>query len=327
MAIPTVLVTFPADADRRTAIASALDDGVEVAYVEDLPESAVPDAVEAAAGLLSWVPTRELPEAAFDRLHAGQFVQTVSAGVDHLPLERFPDGVTLLSNAGAYAEPMAEHVLALYLALSKRLLVEHRKLEAGEFDQFRPNRRVAGSTVGIVGYGAIGQATARLLERLDVEVMAINRSGEADRPPAFLGTPDDLERVLRRVDGLVLSAPLTPETRGLVDAERLSMMADDAMLINVARGELIVQADLYEHLRTHPEFQAGLEAWWTEPVRHGEFSLDYPLLDLPNVIGCPHNSGQVPGIHEAGQARAARNLVAAVTGGEPVHVVDPELGY
>jgi len=224
---------------------------------------------------------------------------------------------------------MAEHVLALYLALSKRLLVEHRKLSAGESDQFHPNRRLDGSTCAIFGFGAIGEATARLVRPLGVEVVAINRTGESDAADLvdFLGTPDDLEHVLSRCDGLVVAAPLTPETRGVIDREKLEWMAEDAMLVNVARGELVVQRDLYEHLKANPAFQAGIEAWWTEPIRHGEFDLEYPLLDLPNVLGCPHNSAQVPGIRERGARHAIRNLLSAVEAGEETNVVDPSLGY
>ncbi|MDX1745682.1 MAG: NAD(P)-dependent oxidoreductase, partial [Halobacteriales archaeon] len=254
-------------------------------------------------------------------------VQLGSAGMDHVPVERFPDGVLVLSNAGVYAEPMAEHALALYLALSKRLLIEHRKLEAGEFDQFRPNRRVAGSTCGIFGFGAAGEATARLLKALGVRVLAINRSGESEEDVDFLGTPDDLEYVLERCDGLIVSAALTPETRGMIDREHLQLLPDDGMLINIARGEIVVQQDLYEHLVANREFQAGIESWWTEPVRHGEFALEYPLLDLPNVLGCPHNASQVPDIHQHSLARAARNVADALGDGNPENVVKEQRGY
>lgn len=323
----TLLVTYEVDADRRRTVEAALPEGIQAAYLDDYAPDEHPDAVADADAILTFVPDDELSGAAFDAIHDGQVVQAVTAGVDHLPLEEFPDEVRLLSNAGAYAEPMAEHVLALYLALSKRLLIEHRNLEQGEWNQFKPTREVAGSTCAIVGFGAVGEASARLLQRLDVEILAVNRSGESALDPAFLGTPDDLEHVLRRCDGVVLSAPLTPETRGMIDAEALSWMAEDAMLINVGRGELVNQGDLYAHLEAHPEFQAGLETWWTEPVRDGAFELGYPLLDLPNVLGCPHNSAQVPGILRRAQTQAVKNAAAALAEGEVENEVDRELGY
>jgi glycerate dehydrogenase len=322
----TLLVTYPTKPHHRETIEAALPDGLVPIYLEELNPDARAAAVADADALLAWSPHGELGDA-FDALSDDHVVQLITAGVDHLPLDRFPDGLTLLSNAGAYAEPMAEHVLAIYLALSKRLLIEHRKLQDGEFDQFRPNKWVRGSTCGIIGYGAIGEATARLLKRLNVSVMAINRSGEADEPVDFLGTPADLEHVLAEADGVVLAAPLTDETRGMIDRERLELLPDDGLLINVARGELVVQRDLFEHLQDHPDFQAGLEAWWTEPVRHGEFDLEYPLLDLPNVLGCPHNSAQVPDIRERAHRHGVPNVVAALTEDEAENLVDRERGY
>lgn len=327
MSTHTLLVTYATEPDQRQTIAAALPDTVEAVHLADVEPDHRPSAVADADALLTWAPEEELPATAFDALHDGQLIQTVTAGVDHLPLDRIPPDVTVLSNAGAYAESMAEHAVAMYLALSKRLLEEHRKLEADEFDQFRPTRRVSGSTVAVVGFGSVGEAIAELLHPLDVSILAINRRGESTVETAFLGTPDDLEAVLRRCDGVVLAAPLTPETRGLIDREALSWLADDAILINVARGELIDQGDLYAHLRANPDFRAGLEAWWTEPVRHGAFELEYPLLDLPNVLGCPHNSAQVPGIREHGLRQAVRNVAAALVDGTGANAVDRELGY
>ena len=323
----TLLVTYPTKPHHRETIEAALPGDVVPRYLEAIDPADRAGAVAEADALLSWSPHEELDDDAFDAITADHVLQSVTAGVDHLPLDRFPEGLTLLSNAGAYAEPMAEHVLALYLALAKRLRPEHLNLQAGEFNQFRPNRWVRGSTCAIVGYGGIGQACARLLKRLDVSILAINRSGEADEPADFLGTPDDLDHVLAEADGVVIAAPLTDETRGMIDRERLERLPDDGLLINVARGELVVQRDLYEHLEANPAFQAGLEAWWTEPVRHGEFDLAYPFLDLPNVIGCPHNSAQVPDIRDRAQRQAVETVVAALERRPPRNVVDRERGY
>lgn len=327
MGRPTLLVTFSVESDQRQTIESELPREIDCQYVDDIDPDRLPAAVAEADALLSRLPHQELDDEAFTQLHSDQVMQAVSAGVDHLPVDRLPDGLVLQSNAGAKADPIAEHVLAMYLALSKRLRIEHQKLQTGEFDQFHPNRRIDGSTCGIVGFGEIGQASARLLKSVGVSILAINRSGEATESAAFLGTPDDLEYVLRESDGLVLTAPLTPETRGIIDREALRVMADDAMVINVARGELIDQADLYHHLTDNPEFQAGIDAWWKEPVRHGAFEIEYPFLDLPNVIGSPHNAAQVPGINDHGLKQAVRNVATAVTTDEFTNVVDRDLGY
>src|SRR5205807_3680527 len=99
------------------------------------------------------------------------------------------------STPGAYATPKAEHLLAMTLALAKRLLVENQKLRNGEFDQFTPNRLLAGMTAGILGFGGIGRATARLMRAFGMRIFAINSSGTSPEPTDFLGTLHDLEHV------------------------------------------------------------------------------------------------------------------------------------
>jgi phosphoglycerate dehydrogenase-like enzyme len=322
----TVVVTAPPGAVERAIVDDLLSGEASVIYLSEVADDRRSAVLEEAAVLISDGPSEELSDAEFDRLNEGQTIQLLSAGVDHVSLDRLPDGMRVLNNAGAYAEPMAEHVLAMYLALAKRLLSEHRNMANGEFNQFTPTRWVDGSTVGIFGFGAIGAAVARLLQPLGASVMAINRSGETDESVAYVGTPDDLDRLLEACDCLVLTAPLTPETRGVIGREELSRMADDAILLNVARGELVDQADLYEHLRATPEFRAGLEAWWTEPIRHGTFELDYPFFELPNVLGSPHNSAIVPDVTERRTRHAVENVRAAMAG-DPGNVVDRARGY
>jgi len=322
----TVVVTASPEGVDRRIIEDLLAEVASVVYLSAVDGDRRSAVLEGSDFLISDGPTGELTDEELGRLHGGQTIQLLSAGVDHVPLDRLPDGVRVLNNAGAYAEPMAEHVLAMYLALAKRLLTEHRNMADGEFNQFTPTRWISGSTVGVFGFGAIGEAVARILRPLGVRVLAINRSGETDESVAFVGTPDDLDRLLESCDCLVLTAPLTPETRGVIGRDELSRMADDAMLINVARGELVDQGDIYEHLRATPEFRAGLEAWWTEPIRHGTFELDYPFFELPNVLGSPHNSAIVPDVTELRTRHAVENVREAMAG-EPGNVVDRTRGY
>lgn len=219
---------------------------------------------------------------------------------------------------------MAEHVLAMTLALAKRLKVEHEKLAGGVFDQGVQNRSLRGATCGILGFGGIGQAVARLVRAFGMRVYAINRSGRGREAADYLGKLDDLEYVLRSSDVVVVTLPLSDATRGLIGARELGWMKPDAILVNVARGEIIAEEDLYERLRTHPEFMAGIDAWWVEPLRHGEFRVDHPFLELPNVLGSPHNSAMTSGAIDEGLRRAAENVRRYLTG-EPVSgIVRPE---
>lgn len=327
MSNPSVLVTCTVEETARTAVEDAVSASADVEFLADIAEGRRVETVAEADYLLSLSPDRELADETFDRLGPDQALQLTTAGVDHVPLDRLPEGLRVYSNAGAYAEPMAEHAAALYLALTKRLPIEHHNLTQGEFNQFQPTGRIDGSVCGIFGFGAVGAATARLLKPLGVEIHAINRRGEAEEPTAFLDTPENLDAVLARCDGLVIAAPLTPETRGRIGRDELETMADDAFLVNVSRGEIVDQGALYAHLEANPEFQAGLEAWWVEPVRHGEFTLEHPFLELPNVLGSPHNSAMVPGAMEAGLRDAARNLRRVIESDDPAHRIDRELGY
>jgi phosphoglycerate dehydrogenase-like enzyme len=231
--------------------------------------------------------------------------------------DQLPPRAVIASNVGAYAEPMAEHSLAMSLALLKRLPEGHAKLAAGVWDQSTPSRWVRGAVCGILGFGGIGKATGRLMRALGVRVHAINTSGRTDEPVDFVGTLDDLDAVLAAADVLVIALPLSRRTSGLIGARELGLMKPRAVLVNVARGRIVDQAALYEHLRAHPEFSAGIDAWWVEPFGSGEFRVEHPFFGLPNLLGSPHNSALVPGILDEATRRAAANVLRFVRG-EPV---------
>jgi phosphoglycerate dehydrogenase-like enzyme len=137
----------------------------------------------------------------------------------------------------------------------------------------------------------------------------------------WIETPERLNELLEAADVLVISAPLTRATRGLIGAAELHRMKDDAILVNLARGEIVQERPLYDHLVKNPRFTACIDAWWIEPVRHGEFRIDQPFLDLPNVIASPHNSAQGTGAHNISLRRAVENCRRALTGEAPFHVI------
>jgi glycerate dehydrogenase len=219
---------------------------------------------------------------------------------------------------------MAEHALAMALAAMKRLFIEHAKVSAGAFDQHRRNRMLAGSVCGILGFGGVGVATARLMQCLGAKVHALNRSGVTAEPVDWIGDGSRLGELLRVSDVVVVSVPLTPATAGMIGQRELELMKPDAILINLARGEIIDEAGLFAHLEGHPDFTACIDAWWVEPVRHGQFRMDHDFTSLPNVIASPHNSASGEGYREVGLRRALANAVRVLKGDAPLHLVGPE---
>jgi D-isomer specific 2-hydroxyacid dehydrogenase, NAD binding domain len=140
------------------------------------------------------------------------------------------------TNGGGYAESMAEHALAMALAAAKRLIWEHENLKRGQFNQFTQNRMLAGGVCGIFGFGGIGAATARLMHGIGMRVHAINRHGRTDERVDWIGTPKRLNDLLDVADVLLISAPLTRATYGLIGAAELGRMKEDAILVNLAVG-------------------------------------------------------------------------------------------
>jgi phosphoglycerate dehydrogenase-like enzyme len=307
----------------RDVIGATLDGVAEVTYLSEAGEGRREAALASADAVLAWMLDAELRPEELAHLGSTGLIQLLSAGVDQVPFDQIPDGVPVASNAGAYAKPMSEHVLALALALAKRLPQNHAALVRGVFDQQTPTRSIHGSLVGILGFGGIGQASARLFQALGAHVYAINRSGRTDATVDRIGKMEDLDALLGAADIVVVSLPLTRATDGLIGRRELSLMKPDGILVNVARAGIIDEDALYEHLERNPSFSAGIDAWWQEPRGQRAFATRHPFLTLPNLIGSPHNSAIVAGSLTEAAAHAADN-VARHLRGEPVrNLVNP----
>jgi glycerate dehydrogenase len=323
---PRAVLAFAPDDEQRQALEEILAPYGGIGFLTDAGEDPGARAalLRQADAVITWVPRRELTPADVAALDRAGLVQLLSAGADHIDFSALPQQAKVAGNVGAYADPMAEHVLAMALALAKRLPQNHAKLAAGTFDQAQ-TLRLRGGLAGILGYGGIGQASAALLRALGMRVYAINTSGRADDADRA-GTLADLDDMLTAADVLVITLPLTRTTRGLIGARALALMKPEAILVNVARGAIVDEDALYQHLKTNPGFTAGIDTWWHEP-RDGEpFRPDRPFFDLPNLLGSPHNSGIVPGMDVVSIRAAARN-VAAYLGGGQIHGIQNPADY
>lgn len=321
---PPLVVAFALSEKRRPIVTEALAGAAPVVYLTELADADRAAALRRAGVLLAHNTTKDLRPGEAELLGDARLIQFMSAGVDFIPLGALPPQVPVAGNGGAFAEAMAEHGLAMALAAAKHLIVEQQYLARGEFNQFRRTRMLAGGVCGIFGFGGIGVATARLMRAIGLKVHAINRRGTSDEPVDWVGTLDRLDELLAASDVLVISAPLTRATLGLIGAAELARMKPDGILVNLARGEIIDEKALYDHLVAHPQFTACIDAWWIEPVRHGTFRMDQPFLALPNVVASPHNSAQGSGAHDIGLRRAVENCRRALTGETPRHLVGPD---
>jgi phosphoglycerate dehydrogenase-like enzyme len=317
------LVAIPGDlnGELRQVVQDVLGAEARLAFLHGAAAGERRRALSEAAVLLTWRPHVELSEAELQLLKGARLIQCVAAGIDFVPFDKLPAGVPFAGNAGAYSKPMAEHVLAMTLAAAKGLFDRHAKLKAGVFEQFNQTRSLDGAVCGIVGFGGIGRETALLFRAMGARIHAVNRSGQTSEPVDFIGTLKEFDRVLKESDVLVLTIALNRATQGLIDARALGLTKKDAILVNVARGRLIDQRALYEHLVREPRFTACLDAWWVEPFVHGEFRLDFPFFELPNLIGSPHNSAVVPGAIAHAMRQAALNIRRCLAGETPHHLV------
>jgi phosphoglycerate dehydrogenase-like enzyme len=309
MAKPHLLISYEPGRKQREFFRERLGTLLRVTFLKDLTAVQREEALTTADLLLAWNLPKELREEDYGGMRNLRFIQLLSAGANHVPFSLAPKDIPIASNVGAFAEPMAEHVLAMVLALNRQLLAQHEKLRRGEFDDVALSRTLRGSVCGILGFGGIGRATARLLRALGARVYGVNRSGISTEPAEFIGALNDLKYVLESSDVVVIALPLNLSTKGLIGSRELSWMKHRAVLINVARGEIIEERSLYERLVEVPEFLAGIESWWVEPFSHGEFRVSYPFFDLPNFLGCPHNSAKVPGIMLEATRRAVENVM------------------
>lgn len=218
---------------------------------------------------------------ALPRMGRLRVIQTDSAGVEWL-VDHVPRGVTLCNARGVHDVATSEWVVAAILALTKRLprAIEHQR--AGRWEPFEPDE-LAGKTVLIVGYGSIGKAVAARLEPFGVRLVPVAR-----RARTGVYRASELPRLVPDADVVVLLAPLTEETRGLVNERFLRLMRPGSLLVNAARGALVDTAALLKAL-SEGRIRAALDVTDPEPLPD-----DHPLWSAPGLLLTPHTAGGSP---------------------------------
>ncbi|MCE5197570.1 MAG: D-2-hydroxyacid dehydrogenase [Armatimonadota bacterium] len=256
-----------------------------------------------------------------------KWIQFGSSGIDHTVFpELLHSDVIVTTMSGIHTVPVAEHVLAIMLALARRLdaaamlQAEHSYNRA---ELAATSSELSGKTIGIIGLGKIGSNIARLAKAFDMRVVGTKRTVDSPIPNVDeLFTPDQLHKILPVSDFLVLVVPLTSVTRALIGREEIALMKDGSYLINVARGVMVDHDALGDALRSGKLNGAALDVFPTEPLPP-----DSPIYDLPHTIITPHTAGSSARYSERAAEIFKRNLDAFVSGEEMINVYDKERGY
>lgn len=252
-----------------------------------------------------------------------KWIQSSAAGMDHcLAPAVVESNITVSSASGLLANQVTDHTLALTLGFLRSLPVFFRAQAKREFIR-RPTRDLHYAKVGIVGFGGNGRRLAKVLREFRCEIFATDcyPQNKPDYVRELLPA-ERLDEILPEVDILVLAAPLTSETRGMLDERRLRLLKPEALLVNMARGPLVIERDLVKVLRTAHLAGAVMDVTEVEPL-----SPESELWDLSNVIITPHVGGQVKTRSEDVTNFFCQNLPRFARGERLLNQIDKRLGF
>ncbi|MBR7795163.1 D-2-hydroxyacid dehydrogenase [Agaribacter marinus] len=216
-----------------------------------------------------------------------QWVQTWSAGVNSLPLATLKErNIVVTSANGVHAYPISETIFALMLGLTRKIHTYVRQQQAKLWHHAHLNQEIHGKTIGIIGVGAIGLETAKIAKAFGMRVLGVRHSGKPTDDVEQMYRADQLAEVLPQCDFVVITLPLTEETKQMFAAQQFQQMKETAILINIGRGPIINEQDLVHALQQKQIAGAGLDVFTTEPLPS-----ESPLWDMENVIITPHTAG------------------------------------
>ena len=277
------------------------------------------EALKTADFMINQFPPREKLRERAPRL---KWIQTTGAGLDAiLPLDWLPPGITLTNNRGAHGEKAEDSCTLALLAIHTRLaeMIANQRERVWKQILSPP---IAGLTAVIIGFGDLGQGAGRAASKLGLRVIAVTRSGKAGPPADEAFAVSELDQVLPRADFVVITTPLTAETRGLLNRKRIALIKSGAGFVNIGRGAIADYDALRERLERGELAGAVLDVFDPEPL-----PADSPLWNTRNLIVTPHISCDMPAYIEHLLDRWFDNFERFLAGQPLQNAVDPKRGY
>lgn len=269
-----------------------------------------------------------LRAAVIEQMARCRLIARLGTGTDRIDVAAATRQGIMVSNLPTFCtEEVADHTLALLLAVARDLGYYQGHMQAGRPPVARPDvHRLAAQAVGLVGFGHIGRAVARRALAFGLRVLAVDPAVPAEEMAGLGVEKVELPQALAESDYLCLLCPLTPATRGLIGRAELAQMRPTAALINTARGELVVEADLVAALQAGAIRTAALDVFAGINVfSEGGFTTDHPLFGLPNVLLTPHVAAYSVESSLEQRLGGAQAVLAALAGKRPEHLVNPDL--
>jgi phosphoglycerate dehydrogenase-like enzyme len=261
---------------------------------------------------------------AFPLAQRVRWVHSLATGVEKILFPALVDSPVLLTNGrGVFSRALAEFAIAAILFFAKDLRRLVRSQQAGKWDQF-DIELVRGQVLGVVGFGDIGRETARLARSLGMRVLAVRRRPAASGGPEVerIFSPAELREMLGMSDYVVVSTPLTPETRGMIGEPELKAMKETAVIINVGRGPLVVEQALVAALAAHRIRGTALDVFDEEPLPEG-----HPFYGLENVLLSPHSADHTRDWADEAMKVFLENFERFRVGQPLLNIVDKRAGY
>ncbi|QOR66969.1 D-2-hydroxyacid dehydrogenase [Cytobacillus suaedae] len=268
---------------------------------------------------------KEVKEHSIDKDSKLRWFQTWSAGVNNLPLTQLESkNVYLTSANGVHAYPISETIFALMLGLTRKIHSYVRNQTEKKWHHDNLKLEIHEKTIGIIGVGEIGKETAKIAKAFGMRVLGLRHSGKPEQFVDEMYTPDQLNEILPHCDYVVITLPLTKETQHMFGEKQFDLMKPTSYLINIGRGEILIENDLITALQEGKIAGAGLDVFEKEPL-----SEESPLWDFENVIITPHTSGSTENYNKRVLENILiPNLKSYITGEAPnINLVDYKKGY